>query len=349
MELIVSIRKQLRSFMLKADFTARDEVFALLGASGCGKSMTLKCIAGIETPDSGRIVLNGRVLYDSGQDINLSPQQRHVGYLFQNYALFPNMTIRENIRFVAGGTPADKEEKVQANLVRFGLTELADAYPRELSGGQQQRAAFARILAADSELLLLDEPFSALDGYLKWQLELELGKVLQAYHGAALLVSHDRGEVYRLSDRAAVISQGCMEPAQMTKELFRQPQTLAATLLTGCKNVSAARKLDDGHVQATEWDLMLATAVEVPKATHYVGVRAHFLELRTAPGENTYPLEVVQVIEDVFSYLVMVRKLGSTGRPIRWELSKADWKSSQQQQGQLYFHIPPEAIMLLQE
>ena len=348
MELMVSIRKQLRSFRLAVDFTAANEVFALLGASGCGKSMTLKCIAGIETPDSGRIVLNGRVLYDSEQGINLSPQKRHVGYLFQNYALFPNMTIRENIQFVAGGTSAVKAKKVQDNLARFGLQELADAYPRELSGGQQQRAAFARILAADSELLLLDEPFSALDGYLKWQLELELGKVLQAYHGAALLVSHDRGEVYRLSDRAAVISQGCMELAQETKELFRHPQTLAATLLTGCKNVSPARKIDAGHIQATEWDLTLAAAADVPDDIHYVGVRAHFLELRTAPGANTYPLEVVQVIEDVFSYLLMVRRRGSQGKAIRWELAKETWENCQRQSGTLYFHIPLEAIMIMQ-
>ena len=179
MELEVKIEKELRNFTLRADFSLRDEVFALLGASGCGKSMTLKCIAGLERPDRGRIVLDGEVLFDSEQGIDLPPQKRRVGYLFQNFALFPNMTIADNIRFVARGTRQQREERVRENLARFALSELGNAYPMELSGGQQQRAALARILASDAKILLLDEPFSALDHYLKWKLELELREVLR--------------------------------------------------------------------------------------------------------------------------------------------------------------------------
>ena len=242
MELDVKIEKKLRNFTLRADFTLRDEVFALLGASGDGKSMTLKCIAGLERPDKGRIVLDGRVLFDSDKGINLAPQQRRVGYLFQNFALFPNMTIADNIRFVAKGNRQEREQRVRENLARFDLTELGNAYPMELSGGQQQRAALARIFASDAQILLLDEPFSALDPYLPGQLALELREVLKAYGGAAVLVSHDRGEVYRLADRAAVIDRGQMQPVRTRDELFEHPDTLAATLLTGCKNVSAARK-----------------------------------------------------------------------------------------------------------
>lgn len=346
MELIVSLRKKLRNFELSADFSVNNEVFALLGASGCGKSMTLKCIAGIETPDSGRIVLNGRVLYDSVQKINLKPQQRRVGYLFQNYALFPNMTIKENLLFAASGTNEQKKEKAAKNLRRFSLTELADAYPRELSGGQQQRAAFARILGSDAELLLLDEPFSALDSYLKWQLELELGEVLQSYGGAALLVSHDRGEVYRLADKAAVISQGKMEQAQETKALFQQPETLAATLLTGCKNISAASRLDDSHIRAEAWQMDL----RVPAAANlrYAGIRAHFLERKESPSENTFPMEIVKVIEDTFSYLVMVRRKGTEAQAIRWEPDKEEWQRFAASGKALYLHFPPEKIMQIQ-
>ncbi|TYZ22610.1 sulfate/molybdate ABC transporter ATP-binding protein [Selenomonas ruminis] len=347
MELTVRIKKKLRNFTLAADFSVKDEVFALLGASGCGKSMTLKCIAGIETPDSGSIVLNGRVLYDSDKKINLSPQKRRVGYLFQNYALFPNMTIRENIRFAAGGTAAQKDEKVQANLERFSLLELADAYPAELSGGQQQRAAFARILASDAELLLLDEPFSALDSYLKWQLELELGKVLPSYEGTALLVSHDRGEVYRLADTVAVINQGKMEKVHEKKELFQKPGTLAAALLTGCKNVSAASRLDAHHVRAEDWQFDLL-AGDVAEDIKYVGIRAHFLEFRRQPGENTIPIDIVKVIEDTFSMLVMVRKAGSDGKAIRCELPKKEWQQLKDAT-ELYLYFPPEKIMVLQQ
>ena len=221
MELSVYLEKQLRDFNLQVDFTVKDEVFALLGASGCGKSMTLKCIAGIEKPDKGRIVLDGEVLFDSAKSINLPPQRRQLGYLFQNYALFPNMTVAENLRFVMKEGSMDKVTEL---LQHFHLTGLEDAYPGTLSGGQQQRVAFARVLAAEAKLLLLDEPFSALDSYLKWQLETELMDMLPAYGGTALLVSHDRGEVYRLADKIAVINRGQMEPPAKKKELFRHPR-----------------------------------------------------------------------------------------------------------------------------
>ncbi|WP_298591930.1 ATP-binding cassette domain-containing protein [uncultured Mitsuokella sp.] len=348
MELKVNIKKKLRNFTLVANFTTKDEVFALLGASGCGKSMTLKCIAGLEQPDEGGIVLNGRVLYDSAKGINLPPQKRRIGYLFQNFALFPNMTIAENIRFVAKGTAEEKERLIEQNLARFALTEQQNAYPAELSGGQQQRAAFARILATDAELLLLDEPFSALDSYLKWQLELELMDVLKNYGGAALLVSHDRGEVYRLASRIAIINRGQMESVHTRRELFHNPTTLTATLLTGCKNVSRAERIDASHVRAKDWQIDLCVG-EVQEKIHYVGLRAHFLEYRTGaehPAENIFCMDVVRIIEDTFSYLIMVRRAGTDGALIRWELPKETWHAIAADAICLYF--PPGEIMQLE-
>ena len=347
MELSVRIRKKLRSFTLDVAFETAGEVFALLGASGCGKSMTLKCIAGLERPDEGRIALGDRVLYDSARGIDLSPQKRRIGYLFQSFALFPNMTIEENIRFVAKGSAAKRERLVRENLARFSLTEQKYAYPSALSGGQQQRAALARILATDAELLLLDEPFSALDSYLKWQLELELMDVLKNYGGAALLVSHDRGEVYRLASRIAVIDRGRMEAVHTKKALFHSPTTLAATLLTGCKNVSRARRLDETHIRAEDWQMEL----RVPsgeRAVQHVGIRAHFLAYRKGrenPEGNVFLMEVVRVIEDTFSFLVMVRRAGTEGQLIRWELSKEEWRAIAAERICLYF--PPEEIMQL--
>lgn len=346
MELVVNIKKKLRNFTLAVNFTAHDEVFALLGASGCGKSMTLKCIAGIERPDSGRIVLNGRVLFDSDKNINLKPQKRHIGYLFQNYALFPNMTIAENIRFVASGTAEEKNAKVSKNLARFSLTELENSYPHELSGGQQQRAAFARILAADTELLLLDEPFSALDSYLKWQLELELAAVLKSYDNSSLLVSHDRGEVFRLADRIAVINKGEMEAVHTKHGLFASPDTLAATLLSGCKNVSAAKKIAVDKILAAEWGIELTTIKEPSEATKYVGIRAHFLEPKAARenSDNVFLMKVDHVIEDTFSYLIMVR-FGDKGKLIRYELGKKEWEKIKADE--LYLYFPPDKLMLM--
>ena len=329
MELKVCIKKNLRDFKLDVDFVVRDEIFALLGASGCGKSMTLKCIAGIETPDSGEIVLNGRTLYDSVKKINLPPQLRRAGYLFQNYALFPNMTVAENILFAAVG---DKISKLKENLSRFQLDGLENAYPSELSGGQQQRVAFARVLTSHAEILLLDEPFSALDSYLKWQLELELAEIFKQY-GAAILVSHDRGEVYRLADKVAVMHNGAIGTLDGKREVFKNPKTLAATILTGCKNISPARKIAEDKIFAEDWGIQLVIR----------NVRAHDLEPRADLGENTFAFEVVQIIEDTFSYIVMVRANG--GKPIRWEVEK-QLGIRNEELGMVCLHFPPDKIIL---
>lgn len=265
MDLRVSIKKKLRDFTLDVNFKVRDEVFALFGASGCGKSITLKCIAGIETPDCGSITLNGRTLYDSAKNINLPPQARRVGYLFQNYALFPNMTVAQNITFAATD---DKLSKLKQNIERFQLHGLENAYPNQLSGGQCQRVALARVLASHAKFLLLDEPFSALDSYLKWQLELELAQILKHY-GGAILVTHDRGEVFRLSDKVAVLHDGIISTVDSTQELFLNPKTLHAAILTGCK-VSRLRKIADNQFLAVDWDMILTA----PPDSKFVAVRA---------------------------------------------------------------------------
>ena len=156
--------------------------------------MTLKCIAGIEKPDRGTITLDGRVLFDSEKHINLTPQQRRVGYPFQQYALFPNMTAAQNILCgIRTGSHTEKKETLAALLRTFRLEGLEKKLPAQLSGGQQQRVALARILASEPQAILLDEPFSALDSYLKWELELELGELLGAFDGPILWVSHEPG------------------------------------------------------------------------------------------------------------------------------------------------------------
>ena len=146
MSLEVNIRKQIGKFKLEVSFDTGQEIFALLGASGCGKSMTLRCIAGIETPDEGRIVINGNVVYDSEKKINVKPQKRNVGYMFQDYALFPNMTVEQNIMAGMGKHPSPKE--VQQFVERFQLQGLEAHLPAQLSGGQKQRVALARMMAA---------------------------------------------------------------------------------------------------------------------------------------------------------------------------------------------------------
>ena len=195
MSITVDIRKKLGDFSLAISFETDAGRIGILGPSGCGKSMTLKSIAGIERPDAGHISIDGRVLFDSRQKINLKPQKRRVGYMFQNYALFPTMTVTQNIAAGQGISA----ERVREMIERFRLQGLEKHYPSELSGGQQQRVALARIMAYRPDLILLDEPFSALDSHLRFRLQNETGRILREFGRTALLVSHDR------EDRKSVV------------------------------------------------------------------------------------------------------------------------------------------------
>ena len=204
----VQIYKKLAEFDLDVSFQVNDNILGLMGASGSGKSMTLKCIAGIETPDQGRIVLNGRVLFDSEKKINVPIQKRNVGYMFQSYALFPNMSVYENISVgLRARKVKDVDIVVQKVMQQFRVFELASRYPKQLSGGQRQRVALARLMAYEPDVLLLDEPFSALDEDLKKDLLQELKSELQISK-PVIFVSHDKEEVNELCDLKYKIKQG---------------------------------------------------------------------------------------------------------------------------------------------
>ena len=195
MGLYVKIKKDFGGFVLDSEFEADAEVLGILGESGCGKSMTLRCIAGVVTPDEGRIELDGTVFFDSEKKINLKPQERHIGLLFQNYALFPNMNVIQNLQAGIRGQKLGKEEqqkRITEMMEKFCLQGLERHKPSQLSGGQQQRVALARILLTRPRLLMLDEPFAALDEFLRWKLELELEDVLKEFGSTTLFVSHNR-------------------------------------------------------------------------------------------------------------------------------------------------------------
>ncbi len=211
MKLEVDIYKKLTEYDLDIHFSTTEDGFGLMGASGSGKSMLLKCIAGIQTPDQGRIVLNDQVLFDSEKKIDLPPQHRHVGYLFQNYALFENMNVKQNIGapLRAKHLPKDEiEKKVNEIMKDFHIENLAMRYPRALSGGQKQRVALARLLVYDTNLVLLDEPFSALDENLKGQLLLETKNKLTNYQKAFIFVSHSPKEMEAMVGNIKRIERG---------------------------------------------------------------------------------------------------------------------------------------------
>lgn len=257
MSLLVDIEKQLGSFPLRVRFETGTERLALLGASGSGKSMTLKCIAGIERPDRGRIVLDGQVLFDSEQHIDLPPQKRRVGYLFQQYALFPNMTAAQNILCgIREGTRAQKQALLAQTLRRFHLEGLERKLPAHLSGGEQQRVALARILCSRPKAILLDEPFSALDSFLKWELEQALRDMLADFGGPIVWVSHDLAECRRSCGTICVMEHGAGSEAMSFDAFLRRPGSVAAARLIGCRNFLRAQVCDSG-LCLPEWNLTL--------------------------------------------------------------------------------------------
>ena len=344
MALLVDMEKRLGAFHLRVRFEAGDETLALLGASGSGKSMTLKCIAGIERPDRGRIVLDGRTLFDSERGINLSPQRRRVGYLFQQYALFPNMTVRQNI--AAGVRRKKGRDAVVREMIRaMRLEGTEDKRPCQLSGGQQQRVALARILVNEPELLLLDEPFSALDSHLRFRLEQEVRDVVRRFGKTVLLVSHNRDEVFRLSDSIAIVHDGSIETVGKKDDVFRAPRTRNAAILTGCKNISPIRRLSARRVLALDWDMELALNEDVGDAS-YVGIRMH--DIREGSGVNGFSCDVLDETENPFSYTIMFRKQGANGAScIGWEVDKAHWQACRSRP--LRLCLPPDSILLLKE
>lgn len=350
MILSVDIKKKLGSFFLNVSFQADQNILGLLGASGCGKSMTLKCIAGIVTPDEGRITLGDRVLFDSAKKINLPPQKRLVSYLFQNYALFPNMTVRQNIACGVRGSKAAGQQIINQKIKALYLEGLEDKYPSQLSGGQQQRVALARILVNEPLVIMLDEPFSALDSYLKWQLEMELISNLEEFSGVTLFVSHNRDEIYRICDQVCIIDNGKSEPIVKTPLLFDKPKTLSAALLTGCKNYSQIRDLKNGFIEAVDWGVTLACAEPVPKDACYIGVRAHYLTPVASDGQNTIPCRILRITQDVFSTIVMLRPFNSPNLSdfanLRIEMKREEW-AALGAKDELFVHIHPYNIMFL--
>ena len=310
MSLIVDIEKKLGSFILRAKFETGHGTMALLGASGCGKSVTLKCIAGIMTPDRGRIVLDGITLFDSDQHIDLTPQQRQVGYLFQQYALFPNMTVAQNIQCgIRTGSRTEKQQLTARQLRRFRLEGLERKYPSQLSGGQQQRVALARILASEPKAILLDEPFTALDSFLKWNLELELSDLLSDFDGPILWVSHDLGECCRNCHTVCVMENGASGAVTDMESLVRRPATQSAARLTGCRNFLSARSCEGG-VRLDGWDITLP--LSTGDGTCTVAIPDSAVSL----GAGPYRAQVFRTILDLNEASVLLRPTWDAAGPL---------------------------------
>lgn len=351
----VRIRKKMGSFILNVDFCGEGRSrIGILGASGSGKSMTLKCIAGITRPDEGRIIMNGKVLYDSEKKINLPPQKRSVGYLFQNYALFPNMSVEKNIKIGIKGRRNKKEIQKAADLLiqRVHLEGLEERYPYELSGGQQQRAALARILANEPDIIMLDEPFSALDSFLKEELQSEIADILKDYDGNSIMVSHNRDEIYKLTDSLAIMDAGNIIKYDQTKQIFLNPEFIEAAKLTGCKNISRAVKKGEYQIYAADWNIVLHTDQKASDSVSYIGIRAHHIRILENQIKsnitNIMTMNVIQVQELPFDFHYIVQNTGQSAQPLIIKRPKAALSGSDPYQDIINIELPPDKLLLLQ-
>ncbi len=398
--LAVEVEKVLPGFTLKVAFTAgtsrlgaasaTENVAApgdspglggplgILGASGSGKTMTLRAIAGLETPHRGRVVLNGRVLFDSASGVNLPSRRRRIGLVFQNYALFPHLTVAENVAFGLAFGPAfggdrlphpERESRVARVIDQVHLRGFEDRFPSQLSGGQQQRVALARALAIQPEAILLDEPLSALDAYLQSQVETQLMEILRDYSGVVLYVTHNLEEAYRISRSLLVLAEGKGVACGAKEEIFRRPPTYAVARVTGCKNFSRARPLPDGRVEATDWGVPLRVSPAVPAAFDYIGIRAHHIgfTLKGGPGdesdrtierfpasdvpENCFPCWLSGAIETPFRVTLYVRlhapARNSDDYHLQVEIFKDNWARLKSRPLPWRLQLEPERLFLM--
>ena len=332
MGLEVDIKKKLSGFELRVDLKADNGILGFLGTSGSGKSMTLRCIAGIETPDKGKIVLNGRVLFDSQNNINVPIRERKVGFLFQNYALFPNMTVEQNIGFglAKNISKIERTYKIKKKIIDLKLNGMEKRYPYQLSGGQEQRVALARALVVDPEILLLDEPFSALDEHLKNSMIAQLRDDLKLFKGASIFVTHNMEEAYQLCNNIIIIKEGSIDAIGRKEAIFNNPPTICAAKLTGCKNISKARKVENNIIEAIDWGCRITFNYEVDDSITYIGIRAHYLEIKGDDEDiNTFNCWVVFTDETLFRTKVYLKFSEPIGNKkdynILWDISKEEW------------------------
>ncbi|QOY37747.1 sulfate/molybdate ABC transporter ATP-binding protein [Anaerobacillus isosaccharinicus] len=296
----VNIDKTLGNFKLNVAFLVEKGIVGILGPSGCGKSLTLQAIAGLLKPDSGMISVGDRILFSDAEKIDIPTRDRKIGYVFQNYALFPHLNVAENIGFgLKGLAKKEKHNKISEMLEMVQLTGLETRYPNELSGGQQQRVALARTLITKPDILLLDEPFSALDQHVKKHLELELLDIIkQSFSGVVLFVTHNIEEAYRLCDYICLYERGVNIQYGKKEEVLASPISKAAAQIVGCENVLPIDTVEGTSVLVNAVQLHLNRAVAT--RTRYVGI--HSYDIAFIPkknGINTFQYTITSIVDGI--------------------------------------------------
>ena len=284
---ILEIRNLKKSYMINKENSLQvlkglnisigsGEMVALMGASGCGKTTLINLICGIDKADSGSIMIDHEEITKMRRSKMAVFRRNNIGLIFQDFNLLESLNVKDNILLplILENRIEDSEEKLKQIAEVLSIADIMGKSVTDISGGQKQRVAMARMIASEPDILLLDEPFSALDSYLKWELEQEMRDMLAEVQKPVLFVSHNRDEVYRLCSVVSCIDHGKMEVIEKTKEFFHNPKTKTAAVLSGCKNISAAEIVDNNHIKALGWGITLCVS-EIPEETKAVGIRAH--------------------------------------------------------------------------
>jgi molybdate transport system ATP-binding protein len=357
--LSVNIQKKLDIFDLNIKFDVESGLTALFGPSGSGKSVTLKCIAGIMKPDTGWITLGDKTYYDSAKKINLPPQKRKVGFVFQNYALFPHLTVAQNIAFGITHLPKQEKQEVISNLIKkMNLTGLENKKTGHLSGGQQQRVALARTMATQPQILLLDEPFSALDSTVRIKLRGQLMELLAENPIPAILVTHDLNEAYSLSKKMVVIEGGkCLQQGHKDEIIYRPQNTKVAEFTRATNIFYGTLSSENNKVSLTTEKFSLTLKAEnLPKdaVKLQVMIRPHLIRIlpltACLPNSNVFLVEIVKEIRHIDSYTLFLKQKKSPFDDYDFT-AKVSAQVYQDlgldQQKDVYCYLPPEHLTLI--
>jgi molybdate transport system permease protein len=355
----VNVTKRFAEFTLNVAFAGSGGPIGLLGASGAGKSMVLRAIAGLLRPDTGKIVLDGRVLFDAATGQSVPVRSRRVGLLFQNYALFPHLTVEENVAFgLQHLSPDERARRTAKQIAAMHLDGFEGRYPAQLSGGQQQRVALARALAPAPAALLLDEPFSALDTHLRGEMERQLRESLQHYSGAMVLVSHNLEELFRLCKEFVVLEKGSVIAQGSREAIFSRPPNRATAQLTGCKNFSRARMANESsRIEAADWGCELQVSQPVPNTLAHVAIRAHHIAVRAAnhvaaSERNCLPVWLSSATEGPFRVTLYLRLHGPASGSdyhLQAEVTQEQWTALRTQPLPWIARLDPDRIFLLSD
>ena len=318
------------------------EFLSIVGPSGCGKSTLLNLIAGLLTPEHGSITLGDRPVSSGSAAVGYMLQKDH---LLEWRSIYKNILLGLEIRKEL--TP-EKLAHAEALLQTYGLDRFRDARPSQLSGGMRQRAALIRTLVLEPELLLLDEPFSALDGYLKDVLQKDMQEFLKQYQGDMLMVTHSRDEAFRFCNELMLLKDGKTLIFGDTRKLFEQPQLLEAARLTGCKNSSRIERMGEYQVFALDWGISLRTEQKVELDMTHIAIRGHWIRPSEKAGENCLVFEAAEYVETTFEHQYLVKSPGmEDGAVLWWMRPKKSFTDEHDKNLPKYLYLPPEHLMLL--